>query len=156
MSKAEVITRVMVNAAPEKVWKYLCDAHMTTAAPWCFQLGVPTPQQCRIIGEASGVGAHRQCQTDRGFIDQRITEWLPPRRLTFVATSDTIGMYRHVREMQDTFLLEPAPGGTELTRLTRFETKGIFGALKAYLFRLTIRRLHRYVMENFKALAEAA
>ena len=153
--KVRISTEVLVNAPPEKVWGYLCDAHMPTAAPWCFKLGVPTPKECRIVGEAKGVGSHRQCRTDKGFIDQQITEWVPPGRLTFVAKSDTIGMYKHIEQMQDTFLLEASNGGTRLTRLTQFETKGMFDFAKAFLFRLTVKRLHRYVMEGFKALAEA-
>lgn len=154
--KVQISTAVEVHAPPEKVWDYLCDAHMPTAAPWCFKLGVPTPKECRIVGEANGMGSHRQCRTSKGFIDQQITEWIPPRRLTFVAKSDTIGMYKHVKQMQDTFLLEAiSQNSTRLTRLTQFETKGAFDFVKAFLFQLTVRRLHKYVMEGFKTLAEA-
>jgi uncharacterized protein YndB with AHSA1/START domain len=153
--KVQISTEVVINAPQEKVWGYLCDAHMPTAAPWCFKLGVPTPKECRIVGEAKGMGSHRQCRTSKGFIDQQITEWTPPRRLTFVAMSDTIGMYKHIEQMQDTFLLESVDGNTKLTRLTQFETKGMFDFVKAFLFRLTVKRLHRYVMEGFKTLAEA-
>lgn len=153
--KASVSTSIRIAAPMEKVWTYLCDASMPTAAPWCFRFGVPTPRECTIVGETSGVGAHRQCRTSKGFIDQQITEWVPPTRLTFVARSDTIGMYKHVKSMQDTFLLEQAGNsGTLLTRLTRFESRGIFAPIKSWLFAITIRRLHRYVMAGFKTLAE--
>lgn len=153
--KVDISTSVRISAPEEKVWEYLCDASMPTAAPWCFKLGVPTPRECTIVGETSGVGAHRQCRTSKGFIDQQITEWIPPKRLTFVAKSDTIGMYRHVKSMQDTFVLEQAEtSGIMLTRLTSFETKGIFAPVKAWLFTIVVRRLHRYVMEGFRSLAE--
>lgn len=154
MGKVQVTSSIAVNATPENVWKYLCDAHMPTA-PWCFQFGVPTPQTCRIIGEATGVGAHRQCQTNQGFVDQRITEWLPPRHLTFVATSDIIGLYKHIKEMQDTFTLEQTQTGTTLTRKTNFETTGALAFVKAIIFKMTVRRIHRFTMKGFKALAEA-
>jgi hypothetical protein len=124
-------------------------------APWCFQFGVPTPQTCRIIGEATGVGAHRQCQTNQGSVDQRITEWLPPQRLTFVATSDTIGRYKHIKEMKDTFTLEQTQTGTTLTRQTNFETTGALSSIKAIIFKMTVRRIHKFIMKGFKALAEA-
>lgn len=153
--KVEVTTSVLVRAPAERVWKFLCDASMPTAAPWCFKLGVPTPRECTIVGETTGLGAHRQCRTSKGFIDQEIVEWTPPRRLTFIAKSDTIGMYKHVESMTDTFLLEDEDTmSTRLTRLTQFETKGFFASVKAWLFRLTVRRLHRYVMEGFRTLAE--
>jgi hypothetical protein len=63
-------------------------------------------------------------------------------------------MYRHVESMTDTFLLKERASHTTLTRLTQFETKGILAPIKAWLFKLTIRRLHKYVMEGFRALAE--
>jgi len=154
MGKVQVTSSIVVSATPENVWKYLCDAHMPTA-PWCFQFGVPTPQTCRIIGEATGVGAHRQCQTNQGFVDQRITEWLPPQRLTFVATSDTIGLYKHIKEMKDTFTLKQTHAGTTLTRQTNFETTGALAFIKAIIFKMTVRRIHRFTMKGFKALAEA-
>lgn len=153
--KVTVSTSISIAAPVERVWTYLCDASMPTAAPWCFSLGVPTPKECTIVGESSGVGAHRQCRTNKGFIDQQITEWVPPKRLTFVARSDTIGMYKHVKSMQDTFLLEQTEkSGTKLTRLTQFESAGIFAPIKSWLIGITIRRLHRFVMVGFKTLAE--
>jgi carbon monoxide dehydrogenase subunit G len=152
--KVSISTSIKVGAPPETVWSFLCDASMPTAAPWCFKLGVPTPRECTIIGETGGIGAHRQCRTSKGFIDQQITEWIPPSRLTFVAKSDTIGMYKHVRTMQDTFLLEHDGDGTTLTRMTQFETVGFLAVLKGLLFKLTVRQLHRYVMEGFRDLAE--
>ncbi|MEO9321228.1 MAG: SRPBCC family protein [Nitrososphaera sp.] len=154
MGKVQVTSSIAIRAPPEIVWKYLCDAHMPTA-PWCFQFGVPTPKTCRIVGETTGVGAHRQCQTNQGFVDQRITEWLPPRRLTFVATSDTIGLYRHIREMHDTFTLEQTSDSTTLTRQTNFETIGALSFIKAIIFKTTVKRIHRFTMKGFKALAEA-
>lgn len=94
-------------------------------------------------------------QDEQRFIDQQITEWVPPSRLTFVANSDTIGMYKHVKTMRDTFLLERVGDSvTRLTRLTDFETKGSFASIKAWLFGMTVRRLHRYVTEGFRILAE--
>jgi uncharacterized protein YndB with AHSA1/START domain len=114
--KVEVSTTVKVAAPMEEVWGLLCDASMPTAAPWCFKFGVPTPRECTIVGETGGLGAHRQCRTNKGFVDQEITEWAPPTRLTFVAKSDTIGMYKHLKSMQDTFMLEDTSNsGTALT-----------------------------------------
>lgn len=153
--KVTVLTSVSIAAPATRVWKFLCDASMPTAAPWCFKLGVPTPNECTIVGETTGIGAHRQCRTNKGFVDQRVTEWIPPKKLSFVATSDTIGMYRHVKAMQDTFLLEESGKAvTVLTRRTEFETSGAFAPIKAWLFRMVVRRLHKYVMEGFRSLAE--
>ena len=150
----EVFSSVLIRSDPGRVWSLLCDARMPLAAPCCFRIGVPTPERCRLVGDATGVGAHRQCQTRQGTIDQRITEWEAPSRLSFEMVTDSMGLGKHLRSMADTFTLEPAEGGTRLTRLTRFETKGPFAGAKALLFRLSVRHIHRYVMKGFKVLGE--
>jgi hypothetical protein len=38
--------------------------------------------------------------------------------------------------------------------MTQFETVGFLAVLKGLLFKLTVRQLHRYVMEGFRDLAE--
>ena len=69
--KVNVSTSVSIAAPVERVWTFLCDASMPTAAPWCFKLGVPTPRECRIVVEFSGIGAHRQCRTSKDSLTNR-------------------------------------------------------------------------------------
>jgi hypothetical protein len=67
-----------------------------------------------------------------------------------------LGLEKHIAAMNDTFLVETlAKGGSRLSRRTVFETKGFLSILKAWLIRQSVRHIHRYVMRNFKALAEA-
>lgn len=154
MTPVIVESHIDIEAPPPEVWRHLCDARLPLTAPCCFTIGVPRPETCRLVGDASGVGAQRQCQTDRGTIDQTITEWEPPKRLSFVATANTLGLERHIRDMRDTFTIQETRQGSRLTRTTRLATDGIFAVPKAWVFGVSVRFLHRYVLRNFKALAE--
>lgn len=128
---------------------------MSPAAHLCFRMGIPSPIECKLTKEINGIGSQRQCKTNRGFINQRITEWNPPHRLVFITISDTVGIYKNIENMEDTFILEPQGEiNTQLTRITKFETKGSFKIIKRRLFKMTVKRLHKYVMEEFKTLAE--
>jgi hypothetical protein len=88
-------------------------------------------------------------------INQRITEWQPPFQLSFEMESNTLGLERHIASMVDTFTVDAAGAGSRLSRRTVLETPGIFALPKACLFRISLWHIHRYVMRNFKVLAEA-
>lgn len=155
MSSKTVTTSIDIQAPPEKVWHVLGDAQLPLTAPCWFRLSVPTPQRCQLVAERGGVGARRQCITSRGQIDQRITEWAENERLTFEVVSDTVGLSACLDHMHDTFTLERLPDGrTRLTRWTQFQTRGWLNGVKAVALCLVVKRIHRYVMENFKAIAE--
>ena len=151
-----VETAVSIDAPTEAIWNLLCDARLPLTAPCCFKIGVPTPERCTLVSEQGQVGARRQCQTKQGVINQRITEWAPPHQLSFVMESDTLGLEQHLAGMSDTFSVAKSGEGSVLSRRTVFETKGSFALPKACVFRLSVWNIHRYVMRNFKALAEAA
>jgi hypothetical protein len=156
MKPTVVTTSIRIAAAPERVWPILCDARLPLTAPCWFRLGVPTPERCRLVAEEGAVGARRQCITSQGQVDQRITEWIPNERLSFAAVGDTIGLQEHLERMEDTFTLDPLPGGgTCLSRTTRFQARSGLPALKSVALRAVVRRIHRYVLRNFKTLAEA-
>src|SRR5262245_24987325 len=151
-----VETAISIEAQTEEVWNLLCDARLPLTAPCCFKIGVPTPESCTLVSEQGEVGARRQCRTKQGVINQRITEWAPPHQLGFVMESDTLGLEEHLAAMSDTFSVAGTDRGCVLSRRTDFETKGAFALPKACVFRISVWNIHRYVMRNFKTLAEAA
>ena len=153
--KVIVESAIDVRASPEKVWGLLYNAKLPLSAPCCFKIGVPTPDRCTLVSERGAVGAQRRCQTKEGEINQRITEWDPPRRLSFVMESNTLGLEKHISAMSDTFTIQPADAGCRLTRRTTIETKGFLAFPKSLLFRVSMGHIHRFVMRNFKALGEA-
>ena len=101
-----------------------------------FRLGVAYPLRGEIIGE--GVGAIRRGEFSTGIAIERITEWVPNRKLAFEVVSDVPGMrelspYEHVHAphvvgyfltKETSFELTPlADGRTEIVERTLHELK---------------------------------
>ena len=156
MTKAvTVVTSVDILAEPSAIWRVRCDAKLPLTAPYWFRFGVPTPEKCTLVSEAGAVGARRQCTTNRGTNSQRITEWQERRRLSFEWVEDTLGLGTYLLQMRDTFTLEPlGPKRTRLTRRTEFEPKDTVGWVRRTVLRLAVKRVHRFVRSNFKAIRE--
>jgi len=89
-----VSTGIQIAADPMVVWERLCDSEMPATAPCEFRLGrpfgVPQPIRCELPDGPGGVGASRRGISNRGVINQRITEWMPGARLAF----DSLWVFR--------------------------------------------------------------
>lgn len=81
-----VITSVVVNAPPEKVWRAVV-AFPEIAPPdeWMFRAGIAYPTRARIAG--SGMGAVRYCEFSTGAFVEPIEVWQEPQLLGFSVTS---------------------------------------------------------------------
>ena len=155
MNLYTITTSIVINATPEKIWPFLCHAKLPLTAPCWFRMGVPTPERCQLLSEVGSVGAKRQCVTSRGRINQEITEWIENKKLSFEVIDDSVGLKRCFTSMKDTFLLESlSETDTRLTRITTFQPRGLAGNVKALFLGLVVKKIHRYVMKNFKTLAE--
>jgi len=151
-----VVTSVDIAAEPNAIWRILCDAKLPLTAPCWFRLGVPTPEKCAIVTEAGGVGAGRRCTTNRGSINQRITQWDENERLAFEWIDDTVGLGAYLNSMRDAFTLEPLETKrTRLVRRTEYEPKDSVGWVRRAVLRLVVKRIDRYVMRNFKTISES-
>jgi hypothetical protein len=108
---------IVVNAPPERVWNAIVDMDPIDEPPALpFRLGIAYPLRGEIVGE--GVGALRRGEFSTGIAIERITEWLPERKLAFVVVNDVPGMreispYQHVHA--------PHVVGYFLTNSTSFE-----------------------------------
>jgi uncharacterized membrane protein YhaH (DUF805 family) len=128
---------IEVDAPPAAVWNAI--VHMATIdAPLAvpFRLGVAYPLGGEFLGE--GVGAMRRGEFSTGTAVERVTEWVPNRKIAFVVVTDVPAMrelspYRHVhaphvvgyfRTSYTSFELAPRPdGGTEIIERTSHELK---------------------------------
>jgi uncharacterized membrane protein YhaH (DUF805 family) len=87
----DTLQTIDVAAPPSVVWNAI--VHMSPLdepVAFPFRLGVAYPIRGEIIGE--GVGAIRRGYFSTGVALERITEWLPDRKLTFVVESDPPAM----------------------------------------------------------------
>ena len=155
-----VSSSVQIAATPQDVWAVLCDARMPLTAPCEFRWGPlspPTPVRCELPDGHGGVGTRRRCVTDRGTVEQQIVEWAVGERLAFELVAEDTGLSRHVRSMRDVFALEPAAaaGITLLTRSTELEAAGPCPRLRGLALSVAVRRVHRFTLRGFKAVAEA-
>jgi uncharacterized protein DUF805 len=133
----ETQSTIGINAAPGAVWAALVHTDLSDApVPLLFRLGVAYPLRGEILGE--GVGAVRRGEFSTGTADQRVTEWVPGRKLAFVMMNQVPAMrelspYAHVHAphvsgyFSTTYtsfeLLPRADGGTDVVEHTTHELR---------------------------------
>ena len=108
---------IEINAPPAVVWQSIIRMDMRdepVALP--YRLGLAYPLAGEVVGE--GVGALRRGEFSTGTALERVTEWLPDRKLAFVVEEDVpalreLSPYSHVHA--------PHVRGYFLTNLTSFE-----------------------------------
>ena len=81
-----VTTGMVVNAAPERVWKnVIAFPDITDQRDWFFRTGVAYPIRTRM--EGSGTGTPRSCYLSTGTVQERVSVWDEPHLLRFVVTA---------------------------------------------------------------------
>jgi uncharacterized membrane protein YhaH (DUF805 family) len=129
--------RIAVNAPTDVVWNAIVHMEpMDAPRTLPFRLGVAYPLGGEIIGE--GVGALRRGAFSTGTAIERVTEWVPDRKLAFVVLTDVPAMrelspYPHVhaphvvgyfRTAQTSFEVLPrANGGSEIIERSSHQLK---------------------------------
>lgn len=85
--RAETFTSVLrVNAPPQEVWDAIKTMERVNAHKGLLmRIGLPVPVSCSLDKEA--VGGTRTCYFETGYIQERITEWDPPRSMKLEITS---------------------------------------------------------------------
>jgi uncharacterized membrane protein YhaH (DUF805 family) len=128
---------ITVGAPPEVVWQSIVRMEPIDEPPALpFRLGVAYPRSGEFLGE--GVGAMRRGEFSTGTALERVTEWIPNRKLAFVVLTDVPGMrelspYEHVHAPHvvgyfnskvTSFELVPrSDGGTDVIERTSHELK---------------------------------
>ena len=79
---APVVSRVIIDAAPEAVWaQVIAFPRLAEPDEFLFRAGISYPIEATIDGK--GVGAVRHCTFNTGSFVEPITVWDPPHRLAF-------------------------------------------------------------------------
>jgi uncharacterized membrane protein YhaH (DUF805 family) len=128
---------IVVAAPPDAVWQSILSTDSVEgplALP--FRLGVAYPIRGEVLSE--GVGAVRYGEFSTGTAIERMTEWVPNRKLAFVIVRDIPGMrelspYEHVhaphvigyfRTISTSFELVPrSDGGTDIVERSSHELR---------------------------------
>jgi len=128
---------IAISAPPEVVWQSIVRMEPVDEPPALpFRLGIAYPLSGEFLGE--GVGATRRGEFSTGTALERVTEWIPNRKLAFVVLSDVPAMrelspYEHVyaphvvgyfNSKVTSFELVPRfDGGTDVVERTSHELK---------------------------------
>ena len=164
----EVISTVVIDAPPEKVWPNVIGFSELDAPPaWYFELGIAYPLRATIDGE--GVGAIRHCEFSTGAFVEPITVWDKPNRLTFDVTKqpppmNELSPYRHVHPPHLDGYLNCKQGEFRLIRLP--DNRTLLEGSTWYEFKMypqgywtlwsdtSIHRIHQRVLQHIKKLSE--
>lgn len=140
------------NVPREQLWPLLTKSRMDV--PGWFCLGLPRPVSCELPQSFGGVGSERRCISDRGTVIQMITNWQPPDRLQFRMISTDHAWGPCVESLEEDFRLEQSNHGTRITRTTSIKATGWIPRIKEVGFYLGLKRVHRYVFDNWRATTE--
>jgi len=163
-----VVTSVVVNAPPEKVWStVVAFPEITPPDEWMFQAGVAYPTRARIAGR--GPGAMRYCEFSTGAFVEPIEAWQEPSLLAFSVTSQPPVLKElspfevsapHLeapllRSHRGQFRLVKLPDGRTLLEGTTWYSLEMWPAVywrgwSDYI----IHRIHARVLRHVKAVAE--
>jgi hypothetical protein len=116
--RREVVTSsILLRADPAQVWNELRSFDsLAGQKPLLMYIGLPIPLRCTM--EGSGVGAKRTCYFNDGYIQETVTEWLPPNVMQ-LSIDRTNMPGRHWLGFETArYDLEKDPNGTVLTRNT--------------------------------------
>jgi uncharacterized membrane protein YhaH (DUF805 family) len=164
----EVKTSVIVNAAPEKVWRHVVSfAELPPPTETIFKLGVAYPICAEITG--CGVGAVRHCNFSTGPFVEPIEVWDEPRLLKFSVTQNPAPMqewtpYREVHpphldgyleSRAGQFRLVPLDGGRTLLEGTTWYHHRLWPAdYWQFWSDRIIHTIHLRVLKHVKQLSE--
>jgi hypothetical protein len=112
-----VTSSIWLAAEPDRVWADLRSfSSLTGEKPVLMYIGLPVPLRCTMQG--SGQGAKRTCYFEHGYIEETVTEWLPPNRMRLLIDRTNLPG-RHWLGFEDAeYDLRQDNGGTALTRKT--------------------------------------
>jgi uncharacterized protein YndB with AHSA1/START domain len=148
--RAETFTSVLVlNAPPEKVWNAIKTMDRVNGHKgFLMRIGLPVPISCSIDKEA--VGGLRTCYFESGYIQERITEWDPPRTMKLEITSwDVPG--RPWLDFKDAgYEFHEANGQTTMTRTTTIISRLLPVWYWRRFERLGVETEHQYLFESVK------
>ncbi|SPE31040.1 conserved membrane hypothetical protein [Candidatus Sulfopaludibacter sp. SbA3] len=164
----EVHTSLVINAPPEKIWKYVVSfPPLPEPHEWYFRAGLAYPTLTRI--EGSGAGATRYCEFSTGPVVEPIEVWDEARLLRFRVTESPAPMHelspyaqvepKHLHgylvSKEGQFLLTPLDHGRTLVEGTSWYQHGLWPAGYWRVWSdAIIHRIHLRVLHHIKTLAE--
>jgi uncharacterized protein YndB with AHSA1/START domain len=165
-----VTTSIVVNASPERVWKYVVAFPDIQEKPdWVLSTGLAYPVRTRIDG--SRAGAARSCDLSTGTVQERVVAWEEPRLLRFTVLSTPPAMVErglygpiHPKHLDGYYIskagqfeLTPLSGGRTLVVGTSWYRHGLWPAeYWRWWSDAVVHHIHRRVLEHIRMLSESS
>jgi hypothetical protein len=148
-----VANSICVPDAADHTWVDIQSIDSIHASkPWLMHVGLPVPERCTLQG--SGVGAHRTCYFDKGYIEETVTEWDPPRVLGLIINRTHMPGRHWMGFETAVYHLEAERSGTRLTRTTVISSHLYPAWYWRPLERWGISSEHRYILEDVAGRAQ--
>lgn len=147
MPRAETFTSVLVvAAAPEKVWNTIKIMDRVNGHKgFLMRIGLPVPVSCAIDQE--GVGGKRTCYFESGYIEERITEWDPPRSMKLEITAWDVPGRPWLDFKDASYELHQENGQTVMTRTTTIASRLLPAWYWRRFERIGVETEHEYLFE---------
>lgn len=151
----KIQTKAILPKPPHAVWPLLCNSHMDEHIPCLFRFGIPKPVECKLPPGEGGVGLARQCISDQGKMNQKITVWEKDKKLCFEMKDTDMYFGACVTSIKEQFELLPLENNqTQITRTTEFQVSGFLKIPKSLLIWIGLKNVHRYVFKNWKMILQ--
>jgi hypothetical protein len=163
-----VATSIVVDAPPERVWKYVVAFPEIHDEPdWVLRTGLAYPVRTRI--EGAGAGAPRSCELSTGTVQERVVVWNEPRLLRFAVTATPPAMIErglygpiHPRHLdgyyisrEGQFELTALQGGRTLVVGTSWYQHGLWPATYwRWWSDEVVHHIHARVLRHIRSLSE--
>lgn len=147
MPRAETFASVLViDASPEKVWNSIKTMDRVTAHKgFLMRIGLPVPVSCKIDKEA--VGGTRTCYFESGYIEERITEWEPPRSMKLEITAWDVPGRPWLDFKDAAYEVHEENGRTVMTRTTTIVSRLLPSLYWRPFERIGVETEHEYLFE---------
>jgi hypothetical protein len=154
--RAETFTSVLrVNASPQEVWDAIKTMDRVNAHKgFLMRIGLPVPVSCSVDKEA--VGGTRTCYFETGFIQERITEWDPPRSMKLDITAWDIPGRPWLAFQDASYELHVENGQTVMTRTSTIVSRLMPASYWRRFEEIGVTTEHEYLFEAVRKRLEKA
>lgn len=145
--RAETFTSVLVvDAPPERVWNSIKTMDRVNAHKgFLMRIGLPVPVSCSVDKEE--VGGTRTCYFESGFIEERITEWDPPRVMKLEITEWDVPGRPWLAFQDASYEIHEENGHTIMTRTTTIVSRLLPAWYWRRFERIGVETVHEYLFE---------
>jgi len=151
-----VVTRIEVEAAPQKLWeRLLFYEQIDEPPPLHLRLLLPVPIE--TVGKKTEVGDEARCLYRGGHLVKRVTALEAPRRYAFEVVEQELEVGGGMRLSGGEYVLrELEPGRTELEVTTRYSSPKAPRWLWEPIEQAVCHSFHRHILNAMRREAEAA